>query len=163
MKRWVCCAEKIQSRAKACRFCQHSQPAVEGSGRLLLVCLGIIVFLGIVGSGSRPSPPKASSPKAQATVATSKGGAANSLQVRVLALRKLEGAMRDPSSMQTRNLRVPPGSAYLCGEVNGRNAFGGMTGYQRFIVGAAAAMPAVIEGDGSMPPGEFQRAWEQLC
>lgn len=71
--------------------------------------------------------------------------------------------MRDPETLKTRNLRVPSGSAYLCGEVNANNAFGGKTGFKRFIAGGASAMPTVVEDEGSMESEQFEEAWRKLC
>lgn len=43
-------------------------------------------------------------------------------------------SLRDPSSAQFRHLFAFLGTQTVCGEVNGRNAFGGLTGFQPFIV-----------------------------
>lgn len=59
----------------------------------------------------------------------------------------LEAQMFDPGAMQLRNVRRVANGG-LCGEVNGRNAFGGYVGFRRFyIVGSFVA----IEGEGARP------------
>lgn len=45
--------------------------------------------------------------------------------------------MRDPSSAQFREVRAlkqKDGSVAVCGEVNGKNAYGGYAGFQKFVV-----------------------------
>lgn len=53
------------------------------------------------------------------------GGAEDQAKKEVAAL------LRDPESAQFRDLRKAGG--LVCGEVNGRNAFGAYAGYQRFV------------------------------
>lgn len=45
--------------------------------------------------------------------------------------------LRDPSSAQFRNVQVvkqQDGTSAVCGEVNGKNAYGGYVGFQSFVV-----------------------------
>ncbi|QIK95910.1 hypothetical protein G7076_05000 [Sphingomonas sp. HDW15A] len=79
-----------------------------------------------------------------------------------MAEEKLKEALKDPESADLRNVRVPGGASYACGEVNSRNGFGGMTGYKRFIAGAGSGMPTAIEGE-NIEVSEFQYAWLRLC
>ncbi|MHB1274201.1 MAG: hypothetical protein ACYCZD_15825 [Rhodanobacter sp.] len=51
------------------------------------------------------------------------------------ALDKLKGRMKDPSSVQFRNLHeveYENGKPFLCGEYNAKNGFGGYDGFERF-------------------------------
>jgi hypothetical protein len=45
----------------------------------------------------------------------------------------------------------------ICGYVNARNGFGGMTGPQRFISGGATVL------ESEMGPGEMDISWSQFC
>lgn len=49
---------------------------------------------------------------------------------------QLLGTLKDPSSAQFRNLRmvIGKGGAALCGEINGKNSYGGYIGFQPFAV-----------------------------
>lgn len=49
------------------------------------------------------------------------------------------------------------GQPTLCGYVNSRNAFGGMSGPQRFISGGAVGL------EEDFAPGEMDQAWAMLC
>lgn len=59
----------------------------------------------------------------------------------------VKAVMRDPDSAKFRNLEVNDDGS-VCGEVNGRNAFGGMTGFSPF---AYVDGVSVFYGEG----GEF--------
>lgn len=52
------------------------------------------------------------------------------------AKRETAAVLRDPGSAQFRNLRIVTtilDTKKVCGEVNGRNGFGGYTGFQTFV------------------------------
>jgi hypothetical protein len=68
--------------------------------------------------------------------------------------------LRDPDSAQFGDTRVSrkQGPPVICGTVNSRNGFGGMTG--RFI--AAPGVMSVIEGE-NMTASEFSGSWNQFC
>ena len=82
--------------------------------------------------------------------------------VKIAALNRLRNGLKDPDSMQTRSTRVPSGKAYLCGEVNSKNGFGGMTGFKGFIAGPVDSVPLAIQGE-TMDDAEFRKAWSELC
>lgn len=166
------CAELINVEALVCPHCRGKQgkpmpapsPPLKESQRYILAG-GLIVFAVAVfastfrenEAGTPPTTPiVASSPTTSPTQPSS-------YKVEILAMRRLKELMRDPDSMETRNVRVPSGAAFLCGEVNGANAFGGKAGFKRFIVGAASEMPAVVESDGQMEQSAFDDAWRRLC
>lgn len=69
--------------------------------------------------------------------------------------------LRDPDSAVFRNEAFYSGGVVpvVCGEVNSKNGFGGMTGFQRFF--AAGDKMAVIESE--MADGEMQKTWDELC
>lgn len=70
--------------------------------------------------------------------------------------------LRDPSSAKFGEARVSrkQGPPVVCGTVNSRNGFGGMTGDKRFI--AAPGVISVIEGE-NMTAAEFSGSWIQFC
>lgn len=49
------------------------------------------------------------------------------------AQKRVASELRDPTGAEFRNSRIKDG--WVCGEVNGKNAYGGYTGFQRFVVG----------------------------
>lgn len=60
------------------------------------------------------------------------------------AKRVVADSLRDPSSAQFRNVRVVPfgQGSVICGEVNGKNAYGGYVGFVPFAAGVAGAQMA---------------------
>ena len=46
---------------------------------------------------------------------------------------RITEAARDPDSLEFRNMRAGRSPDTICGEVNGRNAFGGMAGWTPFV------------------------------
>jgi len=164
MKRCVKCAEKIQSAAEVCRFCQAPQPPAK-KGNFALI--GIAAIIGVIAFGKISSGDKAPEEGATASIAATASAAPkpsgpSAYKVEIMALQRLKDSLKDPDSMTTRNISVPVGAGYLCGEVNSRNGFGGMTGYKRFIAGAASTMPVAIDGE-TMESLEFQKSWQDLC
>lgn len=129
-----------------------------------------IIVIGVVGNGIR-SLTHHEQPSSEAVRSTdsnnspppsSETKAPSRIHVQIMAERNLKEALKDPDSAKLRNVKVPTGAAYVCGEVNSRNAFGGMTGYKRFIAGAASTMPAAVEGE-NIDGSEFASAWATLC
>lgn len=70
--------------------------------------------------------------------------------------------LRDPDSAQFGETRVSrkQGAPVICGTVNSRNGFGGMTGDKRFI--SAPGVTSVVEGE-NMTASEFSGSWSQFC
>lgn len=65
---------------------------------------------------------------------------------------------RDADSLKFRNeFDSPTVSGIKCGEVNGKNGFGGYVGFRRFIVQRQKA----LLDDGTLP--RFNEAWSELC
>lgn len=89
-------------------------------------------------------------------------------RIRAAARQAVTDKLRDPSSAQFRNVRRiehSNGSTMFCGEVNGRNAFGGMSGFQRFEagVGTTGNATAMIDDGEELNAAYFQGAWNQFC
>lgn len=76
----------------------------------------------------------------------------------LVAQKAVKGRLRDPESAMFRNEQVgrKDGQAVvICGEVNARNGFGGMTGYQRFMSNGADV--TALESD--MQDSDISGAW----
>lgn len=88
--------------------------------------------------------------------------AATLAQFATLSKYKIEERLRDPSSAVYRSVKIyehpnSDGGVVFCGEVNARNGFGGMVGFERFV---AHPTTAALE---SMGPAEFQSGWNKFC
>ena len=67
------------------------------------------------------------------------------------AQRAVADSLKDPMSAQFRNVRmVPygPGSV-ICGEVNGKNSYGGYVGFKRFV--ASASQSEIVHESSKYP------------
>lgn len=89
-------------------------------------------------------------------------------RIRAAARQAVTDKVRDPSSAQFRNVRRiehSNGSTMFCGEVNGRNAYGGMSGFQRFEAGVdrTGDASALIDGGEELNSAYFEGAWNQFC
>lgn len=74
------------------------------------------------------------------------------------ALEAVRDRLRDPASAEFSDVRrADPASFYVCGRVNARNGFGGMTGRQRFV---AAGNLGYVEDDFENE-GEFADVWAE--
>lgn len=91
------------------------------------------------------------------------------------AQREVAATLRDPDSATFRNVRLhatipnpDPNMQFVCGEVNGNNAFGGRAGFGRFIVmpkvagPSGAPMPPLLE-ESSPSPAAFANEWRTAC
>lgn len=89
-------------------------------------------------------------------------------QARVIARRAVADKLRDPSSAQFRNVRrvtADNGQLVFCGEVNGRNAYGGYAGFVRFeaSAGRTGGGYALLDSQESLARAYFHSAWNQTC
>jgi hypothetical protein len=71
----------------------------------------------------------------------------------------IKAKLRDPSSARFDGQRVSrrSGNPVVCGYVNAKNGFGGMSGRTRFIAGGALAMTEDEDREA------FPLAWAKLC
>lgn len=76
-----------------------------------------------------------------------------------LAHQNVRALLKDPESARFEDVFVSKkaGVAAVCGYVNSRNSFGGMSGRQRFISGG------VTQLEENFAPGEMDQAWSMLC
>ncbi|OHT19904.1 hypothetical protein BHE75_01897 [Sphingomonas haloaromaticamans] len=168
------CAEIIQADARICRFCRREFPPVPAATlsqrptstptwKVLLLIFGVLIAYSVIKSRfEQPAAEPDVKPKPVASDERDRE-VSNEAKVRLLAERQLKASLRDPGSMETRNTRVPPGAAFLCGEVNARNGFGGKTGYHRFIAGALSGMPVAIDDGSALSPKDFEALWQKAC
>ncbi|KWV91732.1 hypothetical protein [Erythrobacter sp. YT30] len=76
----------------------------------------------------------------------------------------IKARLRDPSSAKFRNSRFYSGGGtpITCGEVNAKNAFGGFTGYERFIATGPVGDLAFIASDFA-EGDNIDNVWNKLC
>lgn len=91
-----------------------------------------------------------------------------SAQIRNAAKRAVADEMRDPASATFQNVRRimhDNGTTTFCGEVNGRNAYGGYAGFVRFEVGVTdrGEASANVDSRGGLTGAYFNDAWNQFC
>lgn len=150
MKTCVACKAPIPSDATACQKCGKHFSGIDlqvmdageatankanaiGCGVLLLI--GVLVYVSC-------------------DAGTSGSGAPSGLDRRVDARVAVQSMLRDPDSAEFTGLAVH--GDVVCGYVNARNGFGGMTGPQRFIYQGYAE---IEEAGGS----GFSERWTRLC
>ncbi len=78
------------------------------------------------------------------------------------ARRAVTSSMRDPDSAEFRKVVAVEAGAKgiyaVCGEVNGRNGFGGMTGFSSFLY-----LVGVVEIEGPTNGAKFAKSWNSIC
>ena len=127
--------------------------AEKGSqGLVVLGVVAVIVIAASKFSSPAPAPLVDPTPKPSAT------GVPDWKRFAV-AERRVREMLRDPESATFHGERVSSklGTPVVCGTVNAKNGFGGMTGDQRFISGGATAL------EEQMAKGEMDRAWAGAC
>jgi len=80
-------------------------------------------------------------------------------ELEVYAQGEIRERLKDPKSAEFTNVHVYRGGGVtaVCGYVNSKNSFGGMTGRQRFIVAGVTVLEEEME-DGGM-----QDVWSRFC
>jgi hypothetical protein len=73
---------------------------------------------------------------------------------------RLKNRLKDPESAQFRNVFISSisGKRVVCGEVNARNSYGGLMGFERFV-----AAPVIQVTESSMEAYDFAVTWEKFC
>lgn len=130
---------------------RNDPPPCHSKTPLVAVVVGA-VFLVVVFAGS---------PRGTRTTSSSSGGSYDQTTYRAAAKELVRQRLRDPGSAEFSDIRVVPGivgrSTIVCGSVNSRNAFGGMSGPQRFVVGGTVAIEEEI---GAVAMNEL---WARFC
>lgn len=140
------CGGQVSENAKACPQC--GEPPKKRTSVLTIVIaavFGIVVFSSVYRSQTAPTapaaPPTPEYPRAEISSA---------------ARNVIRQGSKDPDSLKFRNEFVARPGIH-CGEVNGKNSFGGYTGFKRFITNDRRLML----DDGSMQ--NFDAAWREFC
>lgn len=129
----------------------------KGFGSTLAIVGGGVILLVLANnafSGDRkPTPSPSPSPSPRIVAASPPDSL---LMAR--AEREVSVMLKDPESARfgTMHVRRSP-ALVVCGTVNSRNSFGGMSGSQRFISGAVTAL------EEQMATGEMEKLWLRVC
>lgn len=156
------CAKPIKFSASKCPHCGHKvtqadiearRGGTEFDGKALLGCIGVPALIAFVAYMILTAGPSERGNAARQSVETDR--------LIIVGQDQIKARLRDPSSAEFSGVYVSrkAGVPAICGTVNSRNGFGGMSGPQRFVTGGTTA----IEGDGTMDAANFQEAWNSLC
>ncbi|MCP5390974.1 MAG: hypothetical protein H6920_05040 [Sphingomonadaceae bacterium] len=156
------CAKPIKFSASKCPHCDHkvSQADIdarrggsESDGEALLGCIGVPALIAFAAYMIFAAGPSERGAAARQSVETER--------LIFVGQDQIKARLRDPSSAEFSGVYVSrkAGAPAICGTVNSRNGFAGMSGPTRFIAGGATA----IDGDGTMDAANFQQAWDSIC
>lgn len=138
------CGHSVSTEAKACPQC-GAAPKKSGS-RMKIAVIGIaVVAVGLMAS--RPDD-STTSPAAEPTYPRA--------EISTVARSMIRAAAKDADSLKFRNEFTARAGIY-CGEVNGKNSFGGYAGFKRFIANGKT----VLFDDESTR--DFAKAWGEFC
>ena len=121
----------------------------------VLLAIGAVAVIAIgIQSSQSDKKPKAAPPP---VVKPAKPVGIPDWQRTSVAQDDVKKRLRDPASAQFSDLTVRNG--VVCGQVNSRNGFGGMTGPQQFIsrLGVMTVFKDDVAGDG------FAKTWASVC
>lgn len=176
------CLEPMNMAAQRCPNCKFdfskdevrvnvaSKKAIPNGCLIVLGVLVAIVFaIVLVGVAARPDQktvveaatekrPAAEKPP---TARTGKLSAGEEYTWKEVAKQVVGKLLRDPDAAVYSDLKVYPGtedtSTIICGYVNSPNAFGGMTGRQRFIAGGTVML------EEQFTKKQMNVAWSRFC
>jgi len=157
MMKCKACGGEVSDGAYNCSTCGESlrMKPISTGGTLAVAALIVVTFvaLGSVNDRLSVSAP-APKPPPQIDAETRKALYVDHMSDKVRA------ALKDPDSAQFRGafFSESGGVKVVCGEVNSKNSFGGMSGFQRFIAGGD-----LVFLEEQMAEGEIERTWLVLC
>lgn len=121
---------------------------------VLVAIVGVVWAYGKISGETTPPEPKPS--PASAAAPAPAPGPSDPYRL-MMAEKDVKKRLRDPASAQFSDLTVRNG--VVCGQVNSRNGFGGMTGPQQFI--SRLGVMTVFKDD--VADGGFADTWDSLC
>lgn len=123
---------------------------------ILLVGAAVLGLVVVDRAFNRETPPVVESPAPAKTQPAQAGPNPELMKIR--AEREVRAMLKDPESASFSDLVAHTSPAVaVCGYVNSKNGFGGMTGRQRFISGTITAL------DEQMPRAEMDKLWDKVC
>jgi hypothetical protein len=110
---------------------------------------------------SVPTPNQAKDPTLAPVPAQSPAPSSQYTDFIAKAKANITSSMRDPSSVQWKGLFISKsGAQSLCGEINGKNAYGAYVGFRRFYATTEKLLSEIeSEKDGFV----FNKMWPKLC
>lgn len=176
------CLEPMNMAAQRCPDCKYdfSEEEVQtniaskkamprGCLKIFGVILAIVAILVLVGvmfgldqnTGVKDVASKETAAEEPTIANTGKMSAGDEYTWKAAAEQVVGTLLRDPDAAVYSDLKVYPGtqdkSTIICGYVNSPNAFGGMTGRQRFIVGGTVLL------EEQFTEQQMSTAWTRLC
>lgn len=153
------CSKEISENAASCPNCGEKPP--KKTSRFTWAVLALL----IIGAMSQAFRPKPTAPVADTR--TVEQIAADEKEVRrrlyapiARARILIESSSKDAGSLKFQNefnSDYGSGNDIVCGQVNGKNGFGGYTGFTRFIVDSKTIL---LDGRDTQ---KFQAAWKKFC
>lgn len=138
------CGHSVSAEANACPHCGAAPK--KPASRMRIAVIGIVVVaVGLMAS--RPDG-DASAPAAEPTYPRA--------EISTVARSMIRAAAKDADSLKFRNEFTAQAGIY-CGEVNGKNSFGGYAGFKRFIANGKT----VLFDDESTR--DFSKTWREFC
>lgn len=162
------CRENMNMTAKRCPNCQYDFSDDEVRANIAskktnplgcAVIVGIIAVVAVIGLAFSSGGDEASDIPNKAASKTLSSGEVFAYKEAAKTL--ISAKLRDPDSAIFSNMVVYPEredrSVIICGYVNSRNGFGGMTGAQRFITGGTVMLEEEFTKE------QMSIAWTRFC
>lgn len=130
------CGKEISDQAKSCPHC-GAAPNKKPTNWIAVSVIFVAVFVILFSMSGNNSDSKAIS----------------------YAMSEVRKQLKDPDSAEFKDITVNS-NGIPCGYVNSRNAFGGFTGFKRFV--GTGSMIA-IEGESNTQNVDFDEIWRVVC
>lgn len=150
------CGAPVSDKAESCPRCGAKQPKKTSTLTwivLFLILSPVAIVMFGSGGGDNTQPEAATTKKEE-----NKAGV-----LLFMAEQQIRSGAKDPSSIEFRNQQLHQKTEYgaaACGEVNGKNSFGGYTGYKGFVV---TEKDSKIYMEDSENHNEFVKKWNKIC